>query len=168
VSHGADPRADIASSHPPKCLDGHRRGAAETSSLEHAAEVTFQIACDPCGFDQFELLELHVEIAGGSQSVGLVTRCSKCGVERVLFDQAQHGYDGELGHLSFLKGPRTSTSLRGPAPLRISFVYNSSIEELQETAGENGIAVQDLFDWFRVSRADASGAWEDVWDCECA
>jgi hypothetical protein len=174
-----DLRAAIVRSNPPRCLRAFSSGTAAVTADEHWVEVSFPVACAACSNDRFELSEVSVTwTAEGRTSVtavGLSAQCAGCGADETLFDQSRHGYDGALGHLRFLRGPRSSEPLRradgvllGRSCVRVSFMFNLGFEELNAIRLERGAPLQDLFDWFSVWAQSAAGDWEAVWECECA
>ncbi len=154
--------------------------ASHSITSGHLAEVTFPIGCQSCTNDRFDLLETVIEWMHDGQSeasvVGLSTRCSECQNEPPVFDQTQHGYDGELGHLRFMEGARASQDLVSmdgsyvrSSKISVAFVFNIPLEELEGAESESGVRVQDQFDWIRVCiLGDSGNEWVEVWDCECA
>lgn len=154
--------------------------APAVETHDHMVTAGFELSCASCGAGRFRAFEVSTGWAGTDGSVqesvtGLTVVCASCdhGVE--LFDAVRDGYDGELGHLKFMSGPRSQSPLRketaevGETALRVWFTFNSELSELEETERETSVRPIDLFDWFSVeARASLDADWDWVWEHECA
>jgi hypothetical protein len=165
----------------PRVLSGFAQGSTpKVETEDHMVTAGFELSCRSCGGGRFRAFEVSTGWAGNDgaaqESVtGLTVVCAACddGVE--LFDAVRDGYDGELGHLKFMDGPRSQSPLRkeaaelGEIELRVWFTFNSELSELEQVGVETGVRPIDLFDWFAVeARSSLDAAWDWVWDHECA
>src|SRR5262245_5952231 len=84
--------------HPPRCIKAlcvtsppDMRQAIEDTYGENT--TAFGIHCR-CGGETFN-------IAVPDEPIPVFLRCARCALEFSVFDPTQHGYDGELGNLSY-------------------------------------------------------------------
>ena len=161
---------------PPRCLAGHSVRLADFADKRNVLICDWTLSCASCREDRFELWKIVARYETGErQTIGIRTRCVPCGHEATVFDGAYHGYDGELGHVDFLRGERTTEPVKdlaglGPAGVRVMVqtVFNTDLAELEEISSDEEIAVRDLFDWFNLYISDPGKDWRHVWDWECA
>ncbi|MFA5963936.1 MAG: hypothetical protein WC804_07960 [Sphingomonas sp.] len=157
----------------PTCLAGFVSTVDEIEPGTELPWVRRALACRHCASERFALFEIFSEEFGAS---GIDASCARCGEKASLFHASRDGYDGVLGHLTFLAavGAARPLTTGKSAPLKdvliaAETVYCINPQELAEIALEESTAVQDLFDGFHVSvRNGPNEEWRSVWNYECA
>jgi hypothetical protein len=90
----------------------------------------------------------------------------------LTFDHSKHGYDGALGHCQESEvgqeSQRPISVLQDGYLVDVVFFFNGEMTDLEETATEYGLQLQDLFDAFGIVALDKNG--NELWemDYECA
>ena len=137
---------------------------------DHPVAATFAIACGSCGHAYFSGWLRVVELGSAEvEPIGVEVQCEGCLDTQVLFDARLHGYDGELGHLRWIKGPdRRGERLNGGRLFhpQVTTTFNTEEIELAQIAAEGSSRVVDLFDWFILADADAPES--ELFERECA
>jgi hypothetical protein len=158
---------------PPRCLASFEAVLQNEFAEQHTRVAEFEVSCRRCKAAKFDLGILAKVWKKGTQTseIGVIATCSECGNKETLFDGTRFGYDGEHGHLAFLKGDDVESPLAGgrAVRVRVEFVYNSEMNELSEHATAQNKSPQDFFDWLHIL-VDAPDAedWSSVWEFECA
>ena len=164
--------ADLAHARPPRGFHDFKLEFVESKHETGFEFISFDLSCPGC----FGILFDALLISAAMGPAGINARCRGCGRGAQVFHAAVNGYDGEFGHLQFMKdvantAPLTGAGGRplGPVRLRVSCSYSISPSELIESAAELGVAPQDLFDWFHLlTKSSEADDWDWTWDWECA
>lgn len=155
ISSGEAIGIEYFRTNPPRCLKGFR---CEPNQQVAAEAVEFHVFCS-CGETALEvhgysLRSLQPDY-GGDLFVGpLGATCSSCGKKTTIFDSDIHGYDGELGQSSYLRGKGKRQRFVCPKcggthfSLLVTFGYDGGEKDLLED--DPDIAVQDFFGSFAM------------------
>ena len=164
-----DEELEYMKKHPPRCIRGHTSKVSqdieEFSQKNYGKNITvFAIKCK-CGSPSGKLL---VPDEFGPISF----KCHECANNMVVFDPAQHGYDGELGHNNEIKksdshkykcvccGENTFVNACG-------FQYSGETDVLEDE--ELDIQPEDLYGWFfLMAKCKKCGNIECAYEWECA
>ena len=103
------------------------------------------------------------------------TECSRCGSQRLLFDNRIHGYDGVFCRQEDLLSyephfRRVKPREEMPMKLEIEVAHDPSPEQIREEIGEaaDEAACSNAFGWICVRCADARGKRKILLDYETA
>jgi hypothetical protein len=175
------PEEDIAymRQHPPRCIQG--RWITSPPEVRSAIEETygqnttaFAIRCD-CGGETFN-------IAVPDEPTPVFLKCAGCALEFSVFDPTQHGYEGELGNLSYGYEDETGTILYEEGSshphrcdkcqkewfkVACGFQYSGETDVLRDESLE--IQPEDLFGGFILAvRCESCGGIALAYEWECA
>ena len=158
---------------PPRCLSAFGTTLKDEIVQHHMRSAAFEVSCGNCKGATFKLGILARDWKEDAQpsEIGVAAMCSGCGRREILFDGTRCGYDGEHGHLAFIKGGDVETPLEDgrTARVRVEFIYNNEMTDLLKDAAALSKSPQDFFDWFHVSVSGLGPEdWTDVWEFECA
>ena len=158
---------------PPRCLSAFGAALKDEIVQRHMRSAAFEVSCGNCKGATFSLGILTRDWKEGvvPSEIGVAALCSSCGRRETLFDGTKFGYDGEHGHLAFIKGEDIETPLdHGQAVrVRVEFVYNNEMGDLLKDASTLNKSPQDFFDWFHVLvGGPGPEGWTSVWEFECA
>lgn len=174
--------AKLAIEIPPSCIASFNSVAVERKGdIDIAAR--FALSCKNCGSNEMNILCYPLMVKSEGEYAGIAVgqiiernphkvQCLKCGNSYLVFNANKHGYDGALGHgSSYSKGTGKVSPIECAEVsynVEVMFVYNIEIEELRETAQEENLHPQDLFDWFHIIAVKADGTELKDINYECA
>ena len=165
---------------PPTCLSGFK---ASPSGLRgvifdgHGSNLNkiYHLSCS-CGRDSFFVLG-HVRESPLNQEPIFVSplalKCASCEKVMELIDTDKHGFNGEMGASSTIRGTGRRTAYDhdqcGVQPFTIHVRFEHSSETLEDSTGHFTGREQDFFSWFSlIGKCDKCKTLLHLTDFECA
>ena len=173
--------AALALRDPPTCVA--KFTVAAIPGDEDDIVARFSLACQACNSSELRIFCFPITASDSKTYAGVdagevIERnphhvaCFDCGKRELLFDATMHGYDGALGHgSSYEQGTGEEKMINCSAErysIKVEFLYNVDLSELQEIAAKTKLKPQDLFDAVCINAMSPAGILVASLDYECA